>query len=90
MCKGLSVLQNFEVEFYQGKGTNFHAHMAKLMSIAQQLWEIDIEPSAQPVTAQFDLDVELNVWAAPQNFASRSGREVKSFLELDEEGCISL
>jgi hypothetical protein len=54
------------------------------------LWEIDIEPSAQPVTAQFDLDVELNVWAAPQNFASRSGREVKSFLELDEEGCISL
>jgi hypothetical protein len=54
------------------------------------LWEIDIEPSAQPVTAQFDLDVELNVWATPQNFASRSGREVKSFLELDEEGCISL
>jgi hypothetical protein len=66
MCKGLSILQNFEVEFYQGKGTNFHAHMAKLMSIAWQLWEIDIEPSARPVTAHFDLDVELNVWAAPR------------------------
>jgi hypothetical protein len=40
--------------------------MAKLMSIAWQLWEIDKEPSAQPVTAHFDLDVELNVWAAPK------------------------
>lgn len=87
MCKGLSILQNFEVEFYQGKGTNFNAHMAKLMSIAWQLWEIDIEPSARRVTAHFDLDVELG---RTQNFASRSGREVKSFLELDEEGCIAL
>jgi hypothetical protein len=75
MCKGLSILQNFEVEFYQGKGTNFHAHMAKLMSIAWQLWEIDIEPSAQPVTAHFDLDVELNLWAAPKT----------SHLEVEEK-----
>ncbi len=30
------------------------------------MWEIDIEPSALRVTAHFDLDVELNVWAAPK------------------------